>query len=158
MVRCLSKLMQKPVLGYYSGLRLGAVNGFTLNPETHRLLDVTVKRHKWSAVREYRMHDISRDSSRLSLLAYGEEGERRERGEEESGIGYPFCLGVSVLSHTKTRWQIADIWVNWASGTVAWYEVSKGYLDDMRRGRAYARGYWVKTNYQNWIFQCVQEV
>jgi len=158
MVRCLSKLMQKPVLGYYSGQRLGAVNGFTLIPETHRLLDVTVKRHKWSAVREYRMHDISRDSSRLSLLAYVEEGERRDRGDDDRYIGFPLCIGVSVLTHAQSRGQIADIWVNWPSGTVAWYEVSRGYLDDMRRGRAYARGYWVKTNDDTWVFQCVREV
>ena len=158
MVRCLSKLMQKPVLGYYCGRRLGAVCGFTLHPETHRLLSVAVKRHKWSAARVYRMSNISRDSSRLSLLAYAEEGDRRDKEDDELYIGYPLCLGISVLAHARMRGQIADIWVNWPSGTVAWYEVSKGYLDDMRRGRAYARGYWVKTNQQNWVFQCIQEV
>jgi len=158
MVRCLSKLMQKPVLGYYSGQKLGAVYGFTLNPGTHHLLDVTVKRHKWSAARVYPMDAISRDSSRLSLLAYAEEGEKRDKEHEDIHIGFPLCLGVSVLAHARRRGQIADIWVNWPSGTVAWYEVSRGYWDDMRRGRAYARGYWVKTNDQSWIFQCVQEV
>jgi|GEM_PF-3852295 len=158
MVRCLSRLMQKPVLGYYSGQKLGVVNGFTLYPETHRLLGVMVKRHRWSAVREYRMRDISRDSSRLSLLALAEDGEKRDKEDVDRYIGFPLCIGVSVLNHARTRGQIADIWVNWPEGTVAWYEVSRGYLDDMRKGRAYARGYWVKTNDENWVFQCVQEV
>lgn len=158
MVRCLSKLMQKPVLGYYSGRSLGAVCGFTLDPDTHSLLEVSVKRHRWSAAQVYRMEEISRDSSRLSLLAYAEEGERRRQGEEDLCIGFPLCQGVSVFAHARMHGQIADIWVDWASGTVAWYEVSRGYLDDMRRGRAYARGYWVRANDREWIFQCVQEV
>jgi uncharacterized protein YrrD len=158
MVRCLSKMMQKPVLGYYSGRRLGSVCGFSLHPETHRLLSVAVRRHKWSAAKEYWMRDISKDSTRLSLLSYAEEGERRDKKDEDIYICFPLCIGRSVRTHAKTQGQIADIWVNWPGGTVAWYEVSKGYLDDMRRGRAYARGYWVKTNQQNWIFQCIQEV
>ena len=89
MVRCLSKLMEKPVLGYYSGRMLGAVCGFTLHPESHHVLGVMVKRHKWSAPRVFPMDDISRDSSRLSLLAYAEEGERRGREEEERNIVFP---------------------------------------------------------------------
>lgn len=158
MVRCLSKLMQKPVLGYYSGQRLGSVCGFLLDPEAHTLLCAAIRRNTWSPARWYRMDAIHRDSSRVSLLAYAEEGEKRDREQERSAIGFPLCLGAPVFIEAKMRGHIADIWVNWPSGTVAWYEVSRGYLDDIRRGRVYARGYWVKTNDANWIFQGVQEV
>jgi uncharacterized protein YrrD len=157
MVRCMSGLMQKPVLGYYSGRKLGAVSGFFIQPESHRLSGVLVKKHRWSAGNVFWICDICRDSSRLSVLTYTEEGEKR-RKKEENGIGFPLCLGTSVMRNTRIQGQIADVWVNWPAGTVAWYEVSKGYLDDMRHGRAYARGYWVRTARDNWVFQCVQEV
>lgn len=150
--------MGKPVLSYYSGKKLGTASGFLIQPEDHMMVGVLVKRHRWSAGKMYPMGAISRDSSRVSLLAFTEEGLPKDKKKEEAAIGFPLCLGTSAMRDTRIRGQIADIWVNWPQSTVVWYEITKGYLDDIRYGRAYARGYWVKTADKDWVFQCVQEV